>query len=136
MPEARDAGAHRVEAGPERRHRGLGPGRLGLDSVEAHSVLGQFIQDGGRGPGVAVAPHAIGPKRVDQDEHHVHVVALAELRDRLGLIEGARGKVDLQLREQRDDREKAGQTEVEPRGVDDTSQQADLRSAPRLGSAA
>ncbi len=88
------------------------------------------VQGRGRGPLVAVGADAIGPERVDQDEQHIHVVALAQLRDLIGLAVGTGGKVDLQLGEQCDDREKTGQTEEEPRGVDDASQQGDLRTAP------
>jgi hypothetical protein len=78
---AHDAGAIGVEAGPERRHRALGPRRLGQVPFEADPPRGEVVEAGAGVPFVAVAAQPMSAQRVDQDEEHADVVALGECLD-------------------------------------------------------
>ena len=97
MVVAQDAVADRMGGGPQGGHRGLRPSGLGHHVLEEDPVVRRVVEDPAGGPLVAVDAQAVGPQRVDQDEHHVQVVAIAKLRELADRGDGARGNPDLEL---------------------------------------
>ena len=112
--EAHHAGAVRVEAGPERRHRGLGPARLRLDPREAYAGARDLLERGARGPCVAVGGEPVGAQRVDQDEHHVQVAALPERAEIFDLAARPGGQAHLHLGDEQRDQQRDPATDQDP----------------------
>ena len=50
-------------------------------ATKAHTALGELVKCRACFAFVAVTAHAVGAERVDDDEQHVHVVALRETLD-------------------------------------------------------
>ncbi len=90
---------------------------------EAHARGGQLVDHRAGVALVAVAAEAVGAQRVDQDEEHVQVVALAQ-RVELGKPSpGPGGKIHLDQEGDGRDQQHACEQEIGPGGVEEATKQ-------------
>ena len=87
------------QAGPEGRHRALGPGGLREMVLEADTRGGELVQEGAGRALVPVAAQAIGAKGVDEQEEDVEFVVFGQPREVLDVSAAPGVSAQAELRE-------------------------------------